>query len=214
MVRLKNDTDGPDAGPAALSRNVGLLGRLVERCCNEIRRKRFRDPLPIRVRRSEKANKKGINAEAFANPGLAAAVVEIEIDPVSMEPFVRGIWLVADGGKILNERRARRVLRTGAIQALGWACREMVYYEEGKIPLELYQGYDIIPPAEIPPIKVDFFWSDAAEPKGIGELPFGCIPAAYLQAVSQAMDHPFEKIPLSVLEILEAWKLKQSEGRQ
>jgi CO/xanthine dehydrogenase Mo-binding subunit len=118
---------------------------------------------------------------------------------------------VADGGKILNERRARRALRIGIIHALGWACREQLYYEEGLIPIELIRGYNIYSPAEIPPINVDFLWSDSAEPKGIGELPFGCVPAAYVQAVSQAMDPPFEKIPLNVNEILNAWKIKQTE---
>jgi CO/xanthine dehydrogenase Mo-binding subunit len=38
---------------------------------------------------------------------------------------------------------------------------------------------------------------DALLCKGIGELPFNCVPAAYIQAVSQAIDYPFEKIPLT-----------------
>jgi CO/xanthine dehydrogenase Mo-binding subunit len=42
------------------------------------------------------------------------------------------------------------------------------------------------------------------EPKGIGELPFSTVPAAYVQAVSQALDHPFEKLPVCAEDIWEA----------
>ena len=219
LIRLtKNINEAPDAGPATLSRNIGSVTRLVERCCTVIRNKRLRDPLPITVKRSVKPGKapawvpgKKIDPEAFARPSWGAAVVEVEIDPVSISPVVRGIWLAVDGGKILSQLRARRTLTIGIIQALGWACREQVYYEEGKIPLELYQDYDISAPSEIPPINVDFIWNDAADPKGIGDLPFCCVPAAYVQAVSQAMDHPFEKIPLDARDIWEAGMMKQTE---
>jgi CO/xanthine dehydrogenase Mo-binding subunit len=136
------------------------------------------------------------------------------MDPVSLGPVIRGIWLVVDGGRIMNKRMAFHALRTGIIQALGWASREQIRYENGKIPLDYYRNYDILSPEEIPPIHLDFFHSESTDPKGIGELPFSCIPAAYVQAVSQAMDHHFERIPLNSREIWDAWKLKQTEISQ
>jgi CO/xanthine dehydrogenase Mo-binding subunit len=217
MIRLTGNTvDAPDAGPGTLSRNICLVTRLMEKCFAAIRNQRFRDPLPITVKRSDRSGKTQVTekktySDAFAFPGWAAAVVEIEIDPVSFNPVPKGIWLVVDGGKILNERRARLTLKTGAIQALGWAKREQLYYQKGKIPLECYREYDIPVPEEIPPIEVDFIWSNTTVHKGIGDLPFCCIPAAYVQAVSQAMDHHFEKIPLGVKDIWEIWKKKNTE---
>ncbi|MCL2320274.1 MAG: molybdopterin-dependent oxidoreductase, partial [Treponema sp.] len=219
LIRLINNTgEAPDSGPGTLSRNISSVTKLVERCCTVIRKQRFRSPLPITVKRSAKPGKvpgwipeKDIDGETFAHPSWGAAIAEVEIDPVSLSPRVRGIWLAVDGGKILSQRRARRTLTTGIIQALGWTCREHVRYEEGRIPQELYRGYDIPSPAEIPPINVDFIWNDDAAPKGIGELPFCCVPAAYAQAVSQAMDYSFEKIPLDARDIFEAGKLKQTE---
>jgi CO/xanthine dehydrogenase Mo-binding subunit len=219
MVRLTSDTANvPDSGPGTLSRNIGSITRLVEGCCTAIRNQRFRDPLPITVRCSTKPGKKpgwvpekSIDPEAFSNPGYGAAVVEIEMDLVSLAPVIRGIWLVVDGGRILNKHMASRALRTGIIQALGWASREQVCYEDGKIPLEYYRDYYILRPEEIPPIYLDFFQSESTDPKGVGELPFSCIPAAYVQAVSQAMDHHFGKIPLDSREVWDAWKLKKTE---
>jgi len=192
---------------------------LVERCCIAIRKQRFRHPLPITAKRVFKPAKepgwipnRNIDPEAFARPSWGAAVVEIEIDPVSLEPLIRGIWFAVDGGKILSQGRARRAMTTGIIQALGWACREQITYEEGKISLDFCKTLDILSPEEVPPILVDFIWNDTAAPKGIGDLPFCCVPAAYVQAVSQAMDHPFAQIPLTVREIWDAIKLKQTES--
>jgi len=216
-IRLTGNTmDAPDAGPGTLSRNICSLTRLVEKCFTTIRNQRFRDPLPITVRRIDRSGKaqiseKKINPEVFAYPGWAAAVVEIEIDPVSFHPVTKGIWLAVDGGKIFNERRARLTLKTAVIQALGWASREQLRYQKGEIPVELYRDYDIPAPEEIPPITVDFIWNNTAAHKGIGDLPFSCIPAAYVQAVSQAMDHHFEKIPLGVRDIWDVWKKKNTE---
>jgi CO/xanthine dehydrogenase Mo-binding subunit len=155
---------------------------------------------------------RNINPAAFENPGLGAAVVEIELDPVSLEPLIRGIWLHVDGGLILNKKKARRALVNGAIHALGWACREQLCYVDGKIPLDYFQDYSILTLEEIPVIHVEFLENNIESHKGIGELPFSCIPAAYAQAVSQAMDHHFEKIPLDSREIWSAWRHKQSKA--
>jgi len=235
MIRLTcNTAVAPDSGPGTLSRNISSVTRLVEKCFAAIRNQRFRDPLPITIKRSSKPTKtqssekeakpegnptsmtKSLQArrqvpESFAFPSWAAAIVEIEIDPVSFNPVTKGIWLAVDGGNILNERRARLTLKTSAIQAIGWASREQLRYEEGKIPVECFRDYNIPAPEEIPPITVDFLRGNNTVHKGIGDLPFCCVPAAYVQAVSQAMDHHFEKIPLSVSDIWDIWKKKHPE---
>ena len=212
-IRFVNATrDAPDSGAATLSRTICVVTRLVEKCCMAIRNQRFRRPLPITIKRSFKSVKeagwgaRNIESEAFARPAWGAAVAEIEIDPVSLSPVIRGIWLAVDGGRILSPRRARSALTTATIQALGWTCREQLFYESGKIPLELYRAYDLIAPAEIPAIHIDFMRNDTAAARGLGDLPFCCVPAAYVQAVSQAMDHHFTAIPLGVREIWEAAK--------
>jgi len=220
FVRLScNTLEAPDSGPGTLSRAVGITGKLIERCLMAIRKQRFRDPLPITVKKTASASKAPLGAEdrlvdteSFARPGWAAAITEIEVDMVSFDPVIRGIWLAVDAGKLINEKRALRVLKTSAVHALGWASREQVSYVAGEIPAGCCRVYDIPAPGEIPPVEVNFIKSDNSVCKGIGDLPFSCIPAAYVQAVSQAMDHHFESIPLDTREIWQAWKLKQTEG--
>jgi CO/xanthine dehydrogenase Mo-binding subunit len=138
-------------------------------------------------------------------------VVEVEIDPVEYTPRIRGAWLGIDGGRILSEKRARKNLHASVVQALGWAALEQLRYTDGFISTESFKDYNIPNPAEIPPIYIDFIWNESEEPKGIGELPFNCIPAAYLQAVSQAIDHPFQRIPLSSKEVWDAIRLREQE---
>jgi CO/xanthine dehydrogenase Mo-binding subunit len=220
-VKIENGGTAPDSGPSGFSRNVTVITKLVEKCCQSIRKQRFRDPLPITVRRTVKPEKmipwnggegeKPIDSAVFAHPGWGAAVVEIEIDPVSFQPHVRGVWLAVDGGKILSQVRARRSLKTAVIHALSWVSHEQIGYTGGKIPEDCFRRYSLLSTMEAPPVHIDFIFNDTAAPKGIGELPFSCIPAAYVQAVSQAMNHPFEKIPLGALDIWNAWQSKKTE---
>lgn len=222
---LSQNTESPDSGPASASRNITILTKLVERACLAIRKQRFRDPLPITVRRTCRPSQnreengtfpphpgKSFDSTSLAHLGWGAAVVEVEIDPVEYTPRIRGAWLGIDGGRILSEKRARKNLHASVVQALGWATLEQLHYTGGSISPESFKDYNIPNPAEIPPIYIDFIWNESEEPKGIGELPFNCIPAAYLQAVSQAIDHPFQRIPLNSKEVWDAIRLRKQEA--
>jgi CO/xanthine dehydrogenase Mo-binding subunit len=224
-VRITNTTASPDCGISSASRNITVLTKVLEQTCLAIRKQRFRDPLPITVRKTIRPPKNPaweerlpppegllLDAGGFLRPGWASAVVEVEIDAIEYIPRVRGIWMSIDGGKILSEEQARRSLKAATTEALGWACREQISYVDGILPQKQFEDYSIFSPGDIPPIFIDFIWNTSEEPKGIGDLPFSCIPAAYLQAVSQAMDHHFKTIPLKPPDIWEAGKLKKVEN--
>jgi CO/xanthine dehydrogenase Mo-binding subunit len=133
------------------------------------------------------------------------------MDIVECVPKIRGIWLTVDGGKIISKHRAKRSLMRSAIQALGWAFTEHIEYSGSILPGNQYDNFRIYSPVDIPPIHINFIESGSKETKGIGELPFTCIPAAFLQAVSQAMDHDFKSIPLKKKEVWKMVQLKNSE---
>ncbi|MDR1047110.1 MAG: xanthine dehydrogenase family protein molybdopterin-binding subunit [Treponema sp.] len=220
-INAVNTAVSPDSGPASLSRNILVLSRLVERCCSSIRKQRFRDPLPITVRRSIKpakipswGNGPHIDSNALARLSWGAAVVEVEVDILEYIPRIRGIWLLIDGGRILSEHRALLSLKTQVLQAIGWASCEKLDYTDGKIPPECFVEYEMPKPQDIPPINIDFMAGDTSGPKGIGEIPGCCIPAAFVQAVSQAMDHSFEKIPLTPGDLRNTFKMKTGEEKQ
>jgi CO/xanthine dehydrogenase Mo-binding subunit len=223
MVRV-NTVHAPDCGPSCASRNITTITKLVEKCCHAIRKQRFHDPLPITVRRSIKPQSgslfnglftppegKIMDVKSFSKPGMAAAVVEVTIDLIQCIPKVRGVWLGIYGGRIISKNRARRSLIRDTVQALGWTFTENIAYSNGIIPLEQYNNYIIPIPANTPPININFLSGDNVEPRGIGELPFTCIPAAFLQAVSQAMDHCYKSIPLKRKEIWDMVRLRNAE---
>jgi CO/xanthine dehydrogenase Mo-binding subunit len=139
-------------------------------------------------------------------------VVEVEIDPVEYTPNIRGVWMSLDGGKILSQRRAWRSMRFSVIQALGWASRERLSYEGGSIPAGQFLTYELPNLRETPPIHIDFIFNDGASPKGIGDIPFNCVPAAFVQAVSQAVDHPFDRLPVTARDIWDTGKFKKDGG--
>ncbi|MDR1211353.1 MAG: molybdopterin-dependent oxidoreductase [Spirochaetaceae bacterium] len=208
-----NSTDKvPDSGPACLSRNIITIPRLIELAAAAIRKQRFRDPLPITVRRSAGQtrtinwNNAPIDQTALSHPGWAAGVVEIEMDPVTFAPVVRGMWLAVDGGKVISEERARRYLKFSMIHALDWASGDDISYSGGLIPGDVPARCCIPLAGEYPPMEIDFLWSDALVSKGLGDLPYSVIPAAYAQAVSQALDYSFEKLPLTAGDIWAAMR--------
>jgi CO/xanthine dehydrogenase Mo-binding subunit len=217
----------PDGGPSCASRNITALTKLVEKCCQAIRKQRFHDPLPITVRRSVKPQYgslwqnrflpregKNMDISGFSKLGMAACVVEVSIDLVECIPQIRGIWLAIDGGKIISENRARRNITRGATQALGWAFSENIEYSEGVLPKSKYDKFVISSCLDIPVLGIEFMSTGNSETKGIGELPFTCIPAAFLQAVSQAMDHCYKNIPLRRKEIWEIARLRNNDTQQ
>lgn len=208
---VENRTDEvPDSGPSSLSRNVTVVTRLIERCCLTIRKQRFRDPLPITVRKTSRSAKgQGwdglrMSGTPFSQFSWGAAIVEVEIDPVLYEPHVRGIWFCVDGGRILSERKARSSLENSCLHALGWAFRERIESAEGLYPGAVVLGYRMMQVSESPPIKIDFSWNDSTVPKGIGELPFSSVPAAFAQAVSQAVGVAFDDLPIDAESIRDA----------
>jgi len=223
-IRLITE-QAPDGGPSCASRNITALTRLVEKCCQAIRKQRFHDPLPITVRRSSKPlygtlwqnrflprEGKNMDISGFSKLGMAACVVEVSIDLVECIPQIRGIWLAVDGGKIISENRARRNITRGATQALGWAFSENIEYSEGALPKAKYDKFVISSCLDIPVLGIEFMSAGSSETKGIGELPFTCIPAAFLQAVSQAMDHCYKNIPLRRKEIWEIARLRNGDA--
>jgi CO/xanthine dehydrogenase Mo-binding subunit len=222
MVRIITQ-DAPDCGPSCASRNITAVTKMVEKCCIAIRKQRFHDPLPITVKRTVKPQHgalwggrftppdgKHIDISGFTKLGMACAAVEVSIDLVECIPKIRGVWLAVDGGKIVSTNRAKRSITRNTVQALGWSFTEYIEYTGGILPKSQYDNFAILPPADIPTVNIEFL-PDGEDPKGIGELPYTCIPAAFIQAVSQAMDYSFKSIPLKRKEIWEMVRLKKLE---
>jgi CO/xanthine dehydrogenase Mo-binding subunit len=135
---------------------------------------------------------------------MAAMVVEVEIDRINYEAKIRGVWLVVSSGRLNDAAKAKQALRRSLVAALGWTSTEKIKYEKGRITPETSALYQMLPVSETPPISIDFIEEPGKrEPDedDLGSLPFCVVPAAYTQAISQAVDHHFERIPITGQDI-------------
>jgi CO/xanthine dehydrogenase Mo-binding subunit len=207
-------TQVPDAGPATLSRKLTIISRLVELSCQAIQRKRFRNPLPIEARRSHRIprsvqwDEEAFTGTPFANLSWGAFAVEVEMDPVTLEMGVRGIWAVVDGGRIIDETLARSRIEAGILQALDWVSGVELSVDQGRVRRLAPPGWFRTLYEFVPRVHISFLQYAKKSPvKGIGELPHCGIPAAYASAVGQVTGAEFTALPITPLSIH-----RQTEG--
>jgi CO/xanthine dehydrogenase Mo-binding subunit len=198
----ENDTSKvPNSGPSIFSRNLTVIPKIIDTCSNAILKKRFRDPLPLSLNRTFKNQKAQEQLESPEEPSYqivswGACVVEVSVHPVSFETIIKGIWMCINGGQILNPHQAERTVEQSIYAALGWAAWENLHFVNGRIPKDLIDKFSISPPNSLPRPVIKFIESEIKNtPAGIEELPFNCIPSAYISAVSQATGIVIDKIP-------------------
>jgi CO/xanthine dehydrogenase Mo-binding subunit len=183
-----------------------VVSSLIEKCVESIQKKRFRDPLPISVRKSLKMPRSapgGSEGFPFSSLSFGAAVVEVEISGDVLEPEVTGIWLAIDGGDIISLQRACDAIENGSMTALSWASRERLEIANGQVPAYVYSGYTIPGTRDMHPVRVSFLPSGSKDkPRGIGELPYHLVPAAYARAVSQATGITVDAVPIDIDKII------------
>jgi CO/xanthine dehydrogenase Mo-binding subunit len=207
--RIREDTTLASSGV-----RISIVTNLIERACNAIREARFRESLPIVVNRFyrplRKTNWEGKiwDQHSFALPSAACAIVEISLDQVLWKPVINHIWLSVYAGNVYSEKDARRSLLLSILASLGWTYTEKLRYEEGEIKT-LARDYMLPRPSNEPAIDISFIPQPQIEGQEetnhpvlpVKELPFNTIPAAFLNALSQAACHQFESLPLSSLEL-------------
>jgi CO/xanthine dehydrogenase Mo-binding subunit len=205
------DTDeSPNSGPSTLSRGVTVVNRLVGNAASAIQKRRFRDPLPLSAKSSYRIPKPitwaegSVRGSPFDTAAWAGAAVELELDPWTLEPRPLGVWLCVDGGQVVSPERAAAAIRAGCVDALG-ACLSERFDPDGEDGRGQYFCYGLRPLHELPPIAVEFVAPPRKAPvKGIGELPFDTVPAAFLTAICQAAGAQFSSLPVTSAELARA----------
>ncbi len=194
----------PDSGAASTVRTLTVIFRLLEKCCLAIKKKRFTSSLPIEVMKSYKApaepgwDVESLRGSPYREYSWAATVLELEIDPVTLLPNCRGIWLAIDSGSIvdlLTEKLAVGMVKGMVIRALGYTAsaeHELADLSHILCPEEQYTVPGFM---NLPPIRIDFI--GGGEARGIGDLPFSGVAPAYGAAASQATGYYIDQMPLS-----------------
>ena len=201
-----SDTTLP-CGPLTLSRGASTVNKLIERTCRAIQKKRFRESLPIAAKAQTRVLKESVLSSGDSLGGLlfdaaswCGTAVELEIDRLSGEPRPIAVWMVVDAGRIVKKELALSSLRSSIISALN-LCIGRDFDPDGT--KEQYLSYGRLKFNDLPFIGIEFIDSERTTvSKGLGELPFLTIPAAFHSALTQALGVEPRKLPLAGKEIL------------
>lgn len=102
LPRLPEDTIG----------NISIVNEVLKKCCNDIQKRRYHQPLPLTSKKglspSSKRNWKNdtFTGNPYYSLSYATAIVEVELDINTFNEKIKGIWLTIDCGEVLDETAA------------------------------------------------------------------------------------------------------------
>lgn len=196
VIETPSTATVPDSGPGTLSRSIGVITRLIESAGEGLAARRFREALPISMRKTQRARSASAAPESpIDSAAWGGAVVELELDPVDGSPLVRGVWIVVRAGRILSGDAVIRTLKHDAAVALGLCLGEWLDLSRGPADAQAIHRYRLPRLKDTPKVSVDFI-DDDSEPRGIGELAYALVPPAFANALSQALDTPWNSMPI------------------
>ncbi|NKB21057.1 MAG: molybdopterin-dependent oxidoreductase [Alphaproteobacteria bacterium] len=138
-------------------------------------------------------------------PALAAAFIEIELDPETGKVEVLDYMGVADVGQVLHPQGLDAQIRGSAVMGFGLAAMERYVYDPEYGRPNAKGLYQAKPPTylDVPAKLGSHAVTGANDPqnpvgaKGVGEPIQGAASSAYLSAVSEAMGgHLFNRVPV------------------
>jgi len=233
QVPLPDTARDPNSGPTVASRTTMVVGRLLERACDDIRRqlglpddargdtihsavrKWFatpRDGPLIGTARYQPPpgiawDEVGYRGDAYGTFAWASYVAEVEVDLRTWTTRVLDFVAVQEVGKVLNETLARGQIQGGVVQGIGWGLMEECRWRDGAMENAQLTNYIIPTCDDTPPVRVAFvevpYPHGAQGAKGIGELPMDGPAPAILNAVAAATGSDPCTIPLIPERLME-----------
>lgn len=185
-----------DSGPTVASRTCMVVGKILEECALEMKKKlgglspeeyyakhgklsveRMYEP-PDWIQWDDNTYR----GDAYATYGWGCDVVELELDPHTYEVRPKRITVVQEFGRPIHPALARGQIEGGTAQGLGYALLERVVMRNGAMANSTLTDYTIPTTLDMP--EVDVVMMENPYPggpfgaKGLGELPMdGPAPA-------------------------------------
>ena len=185
QVHFEDNEDKNDSSelPETITGSVYIMTQLLKKCCQGIQKLRFRQPLPITVKKKLTKPKNQVwDQEKFCgNPyyslSWGAAAAEVEIDPLLYKPKLRGIWISLNAGAILNKKQTEISIRKDISDVLR----------------HLMDGMTLSPEK----VFINFIESQE-EPKQLGSIMHSILPVAITNAISHATKTTVHTIPIPI----------------
>ncbi len=186
----------PDSGPTVASRTCMIVGKLLERCARDMRRRLgtqtpaqyFKRHGPFTVTAQYEPppglmwDDQRYAGDAYGSYAWGCNVVEIEVDPATFEVTPTHVTAVAEIGKAIHPIMAEGQIQGGTAQGIGYALLEEVVMRDGRMANSQLTNYIIPTPMDAPTIDVVMLERPYAHgpfgAKGVGEMPIdGPAPA-------------------------------------
>jgi CO/xanthine dehydrogenase Mo-binding subunit len=194
----------PDSGPTVASRTCMIVGRLLQRCAEEMRTRLGRlTPAAywkkhggfVVTKQYDKPH--GIEwddaayrGDAYGSYGWACDVVEVEIDPITYQATPVAFTTVHEIGRAIHPMLAAGQIEGGSSQGLGFALLEEVVMRDGRMANAQLTNYVIPTTLDTPPMTVKMLENPYPHgpfgAKGVGEMPIDGPAPAVINALRHA----------------------------
>jgi CO/xanthine dehydrogenase Mo-binding subunit len=189
-----------NSGPLAFGKAISTISGLIARTAAGIQKKRFRSPLPIELTRGTRAggttwDSRTYSGMPFSGISWAAAVVEVELHPVTLEAEILNVSCAVSCGRVYKKEAVRTELETGIYRTLQWCIYDPLMVHDSTFT----EDYGFVPLFFRHPVSVQIqIIEDPGNPAtGIDEVPYLVVPAALVSAISQASGLYVDRLPVT-----------------
>jgi len=194
----------PDSGPTVASRTCMIVGRLLQRCAEDMRTRLGRlSPAAywkkhgglVVTKQYEKPpglewDDDTYRGDAYGSYGWACDVVEVEVDPITYQATPVAFTTVHEIGRAIHPMLAAGQIEGGSSQGLGYALLEEVVMRGGKMANAQLTNYIIPTTLDTPPMTIKILENPYAHgpfgAKGVGEMPIDGPAPAVVNALRHA----------------------------
>lgn len=213
IIYINPDTDRvPNSGPTVASRTTMIVGKLLQNASLEMK-KSWKDNEELEVIETYK-HPEGFNwdaenfiGDAYNTYSWGANVIEVEVNPITYEVDVKGVWTAYDIGNAIDEKIIEGQIEGGVAQGLGFAGMEVMVSKEGKLIQKTNTDYVIPTAKDFPKIHSKLVNNPYSYgpfgAKSAGELTLIGAASAYAIAVENAIDGLLTEIPVTPEAIME-----------
>ena len=191
----------PDSGPTVASRTCMVVGRILQRCAEELKERlgalppaeHFRRHGPTVVTKQYEPppgilwDEEHYRGDAYATFGWACDVAEVELDRDTYEVRTSKMTVVHEFGRPIHPVMARGQVEGGTAQGVGFALIEHVVMQDGAMANAQLTNYTI--PTTLDTPRMDAVLLENPYPygpfgaKGVGELPMDGPAPAIVNAI-------------------------------
>ncbi len=177
-----NSSEIIDSGPCALSTNSKIMSEQIKQACDKINQKRFKEGLPISVTLNSK--RKSTTKPLFSTESWISIVLEVSIDPISLEPIVFGVTAICSLGTLINKKTYINNMKIEILNTINELGAKTAKGNKFNLNIIINQNGENI--------------SDSIS-SGLR----GVIYAAFNSAIEMALDSKNENLPITSDKILE-----------